>query len=328
MNSGMRFLPEAASQGADRVDLLSLGLLIVTALFSLGIAIAIIVFAFRYWHGREVNREPARPASTHWLTEVTWSGVPLLIVLGLFGWGAVIYFQDRRSPPDALDVYVVAKQWMWKIGHEGGRREINTLHLPVGRDARLTMISEDVIHSFYVPAFRTKQDVLPGRFTSIGFKPTRPGTYHLFCAEYCGTSHSEMVGKVVVQEPEAYAAWLAAADEPTPARAGRRWVERFGCLQCHGTGADDDDAAAAPPLAGLYGSRVPLRDGRIVIADENYLRRSILDPQADVVAGHEARMPSFDGEIEPSQMVEIIAYLKSIADASAPLAGPGNFEEP
>lgn len=327
MNSSMRFLPEAASQGAGRVDLLSLALLAVTTIFSVGIAIAIVIFSVRYWHRREVNRERLGSTRMHWVTELTWTGIPLLIVLGLFGWGAAVYFHDRRPPADALDVYVVAKQWMWKIGHEGGRREIDTLHLPAGRQVRLTMISEDVIHSFFVPAFRSKQDVLPGRFTTMWFEPNRPGTYHLFCAEYCGTSHSQMVGKVIVQEPEAYAAWLEAEEATTPAQAGRRWVETFGCLQCHGAGATEN-APPGPSLAGLYGTRVPLQDGTTVIADENYLRRAIVDPQAHVVAGFQPRMPSFEGEIDPSQLAEIVAYLKSVADASGPIAGPGNSQEP
>lgn len=327
MNSNLQFLPEAASQGAARVDLLSLALLVVTSLFSIGIAIAIIIFTVRYWHPREVNRERLDSVRMHWVTETAWSGIPLLIVLGLFGWGAVVYFHDRRPPPDSLDVYVVAKQWMWKIGHEGGRREIDTLHLPAGQRVRLTMISEDVIHSFFVPAFRSKQDVLPGRFTTMWFEPSRPGTYHLFCAEYCGTSHSQMVGKVIVQSPEAYAAWLEAEAAQTPAQAGRRRVETQGCLQCHGAEAAEN-GPVAPSLAGLYGRQVPLENGQSIVADENYLRRAILDPQTHVVAGFEPRMPSFQGEIDPSALVEIIAYLKSVADATGPVAGPGNSQEP
>lgn len=323
MNESFRLVPEQASRTAAEVDQLSLAILIVAAIFTFGISATIVYFSIRYWHGREANREILLHPRTGWLIEITWMVVPLLILLGFFGWGAKIYFRHHRPPADALNVHVVAKQWMWKVGHESGRREIDTLHVPTHQPVRLTMISEDVIHSFYVPAFRTKQDVLPGRYTTMWFEANRPGTYHLFCAEYCGTSHSRMVGRIVVQTPEDYTDWVLAGETPTAAEAGFRWLNAFGCMQCHGEGSD----IPAPPLAGLFGRSVPLSNGRSATADSDYLRRAILEPNAEVVAGYKPQMPSFEGEITPEQMLDIIAYLRSVADASGPVAGPGNHVE-
>ncbi len=324
MNQSFRMFPEAASRSASTVDYLSWALLGVTMLFSVGIAVAIVFLVARYWHSREVNRVSTKSRFTHWVVELIWSIGPLIIMLGIFTWGAAVFVDEHRPPADAIDVYVVAKQWMWKVSHQSGRREINALHVPTGQPVRLTMISEDVIHSFYVPAFRVKRDVLPGRYATIWFEPTRPGVYHLFCAEYCGTDHSRMIGEVVVQSPQEYAEWLADSGRVSLAQRGRRQVEALGCLQCHGrTSERASESPTGPPLTGLFGHRVALRDGRTITADAAYIRRSLVDPKSEVRAGYQSLMPTYEGKIEPEQMMEITAYLRSIADATGPLAGPG-----
>ena len=321
MNGFFRFFPEAASRSATEVDLLSLTLLAITTLFSLGIAAAIIFFVVRYGHARDVNRKSSHSNRLHWIVEISWSLGPLLILLAVFFWGAAVYVRAHLPPENPIEVYIVAKQWMWKIDHDGGRREINALHVPIGIPIRLTMISEDVIHSFYVPAFRIKQDVLPGRYSTLWFEATRPGVYHLFCAEYCGTNHSRMVGQVIVQTPEEYARWVADDDAESLAQRGRRQIEALGCLQCHGR--VDGGLQVGPPLTGLYGRSVPLRGGEFVVADDAYIRHAILDPQSQRRAGFSTLMPSYEGQLEAEQIVEITAYIRSIADATGPLAGPG-----
>lgn len=307
MNDTIRFIPEAASKSAVEVDYLSLALLGICVFFSVGISVAIIAFGFRFWHTRDVNREFNPSTMMHWAVELTWTLGPLTILLIMFAWGAVVYINAHQPPKNPLEVNVVAKQWMWKISHPSGRREINALHVPTGRPVRLTMISEDVIHSFYVPAFRAKQDVLPGRFSTFWFEATKPGIYHLFCAEYCGTSHSKMVGKVVVQSPENYAEWISAKHEDTIAERGRRSVEALGCMKCHDFVAGKQ---TGPSLIDLYGSTVMLSDGSSVIADDDYIRRSIFEPMAQVRTGFKPIMPSYEGKIEPDAMLEIIAYLR------------------
>lgn len=319
MNESFRLFPEAASQTAKEVDYLSLAWLAITVFFSAGIAVAIIFFVAKYWHSRNVNRVSVHSKRVHLIVELTWSIGPLLILMVMFTWGAAIYIRAHQPPKVAIDVYVVAKQWMWKVGHENGRREINALHLPVGTPVRLTMISEDVIHSFFVPAFRVKHDVLPGRYSTLWFDATQPGTYHLFCAEYCGTDHSKMIGEVVVQSPEEYASWLSNNELETMAQRGRRLVEASGCLKCHGYATGEQ---IGPYLTGLYGRSVALSDGDSVLADDGYIRRSILDPQAQKRAGFAGSMPSYDRQLDPEQILEITAYLRSIADATGPFAGP------
>jgi cytochrome c oxidase subunit 2 len=208
-------------------------------------------------------------------------------------------------------VFVVAKQWMWRLQHPDGRREINELHVARGRAVKLIMTSEDVIHSFFVPAFRVKQDVLPGRYTTLWFTATKDGEFHLFCAEYCGTDHARMGGRIVVLEPAEYARWLNAA---TPARSmaerGAQLFRQLGCSGCHAAAA----TVAAPKLEGLYGKPVPLEGGGTVIADERYLRDSILLPRKEVVAGYAPIMPSFAGAVSEDQLLDLIAYIKSLAN--------------
>jgi cytochrome c oxidase subunit 2 len=320
MNEPFRMFPEAASRSATVVDYLSLTLLGIGTLFSVGIALAIVFFIVRYWHTRNVNRESSHSKLLHWTIELVWSIGPFLILMGLFAWGTVVYVNEHRPPNDSIEIYVVAKQWMWKVTHQNGRREINSLHVPIGRPVRLTMISEDVIHSFYVPAFRTKRDVLPGRYSTLWFEPTKTGIYHLFCAEYCGTDHSKMIGEVIVQTPEEYALWLADEHTDSLAERGRRQFATHGCLQCHGR---FEGVQLGPPLTGLYGRRVALADGAFALADDAYIRRAILNPAAQVHVGFTVAMPSYEGKLEPEHVMELIAYLRSIADATGPLAGPG-----
>jgi cytochrome c oxidase subunit 2 len=245
--------------------------------------------------------------------EITWTVIPLGIALVLFVWGAVLYFDLARPPAGALDVYVVGKQWMWRFQHAGGQREINELHVPLGRPVKLTMTSEDVIHSFYVPAFRVKNDVLPGRYTTVWFEPTKVGDFHIFCAEYCGTSHSLMGGRVVVMEPADYERWLSAraAAEALPA-AGEALSQKLGCTSCHLT----EGGGRGPSLVGLYGKRVALADGKMVTADDTYLRESILNPQAKISRGWPAIMPTYQGQVSEEELAQLLSHIKALGTAA------------
>jgi cytochrome c oxidase subunit 2 len=273
---------------------------------ALGVCLLILYFSVRY------RRSSARPRQKPlrqllWL-ELTWTLVPLAIFIGIFAWTARDYMTLYDPPTDALPVYVVAKQWMWKLQHRNGKREINELHVPLGQAVVLKMTSQDVIHSFYVPAFRLKQDVLPGRYTSLWFKATQLGQFDLFCAEYCGSQHSRMLGRIVVMQPSEYAKWLGSGtSQPSLAQYGFVLFRQFGCSGCHGP----NSIVHAPSLEGLPGRVVHLQDGRSVVADDNYLRDSILLPRKDVVAGFEPIMPSFAGQVTEEQIQALIAYLHS-----------------
>lgn len=308
---GVPLFPDRASTLAEQVDQLFYFLLGVTVLFSLLIAGLIIFFFIRYR-----RRSPgAVGGAVHGSIplEITWSVIPLIIVLVLFGWGAKVFFTISRPPADAVEYYAVGKQWMWKFQHPDGRREINELHVPVGLPIKLTMTSEDVIHSLYVPAFRVKADVLPDRYTTLWFEATRPGRYHLFCAEYCGAEHSVMGGWVYVMKPSDYEAWLAGEGAaPGLTAGGEDLFTQRACNTCHRA----DTSVRAPLLAGLFGSEVKLKDGRTVLADDNYLRESILNPAAKVVAGYQPIMPTYQGQINEDELIELIAYLKSLEPES------------
>ena len=301
--------PEQASTVAQRVDALLYFLLAITVFFVALIAGLIVYFMVKYR-----RRGEAQPPVVHGslALEAAWTIIPFGLTMIIFFWGASIYASLRRPPDDALQIDVVGKQWMWKLQHMEGRREIDELHIPVGRPVKLVMTSEDVIHSFYVPAFRTKQDVVPGRYTTMWFEATRPGSYHLFCAEYCGTLHSRMLGRVIAMEPAAFQAWLAGAGPgaaaPAPATAGEALFEQLGCVTCHRA----DGKGLGPSLVGLFGSTVRLQDGRTVAADENYLRESILTPQAKITAGYQPVMPTFQGLIHEEDVMQLIAYIKSL----------------
>jgi cytochrome c oxidase subunit 2 len=303
--------PARASAGAANVDALYIFLILLCGFMCLAIFTMIVVFAFRY--RRQPGREAEQIEGSSAL-EITWSVVPLGIFMVIFAWGAFIFFQERTPPRDATQVYVVAKQWMWKLEHVEGQREINELHVPVGRDIEMIMTSQDVIHSFYVPAFRIKQDVLPGRYTTAWFRATKPGVYHLFCAEYCGTQHSGMIGQVVVMEPAQYQAWLSGGTSTgSLASNGQSLFQQLGCGTCHRF----DTQGRGPNLAGIFGKPVALEDGRTVIADENYIRESILSPSAKVVSGFKPIMPVFQGLVSEEQLTELVEYVKSLGAPGA-----------
>ncbi len=300
---------------AGNVDALFVFLVLLSTLVSVAIFTMILIFAVRFRKRRGVPAEQIEGSTP---LELTWSIVPLGIFMVIFLWGAIIYFQERTPPQGATEVYVVAKQWMWKLQHQEGQREINELHIPVGQDVKMIMTSQDVIHSFYVPAFRIKQDVLPGRYTTAWFHATKPGTYHLFCAEYCGTQHSGMIGQVVVMEPAQYESWLSGGGASgSLADNGQALFQQLGCSTCHRS----DTQGRGPNLVGVYGKPVQLEDGRTVMADENYVRESILSPAAKIVAGFKPIMPTFQGIVSEDQVNALVAYIKSLSQPPTGAAG-------
>jgi cytochrome c oxidase subunit II len=315
MFDNLPFWPARASTTAGSVDALFIFLVALSALVSVAIFAIIVVFAVQYRRRKGLVAEQIEGSTA---LEVTWSIIPLGIFIMIFVWGAVIYFKERTPPRGATEVYVVAKQWMWKLQHEEGQREINELHVPVGRDVKLILTSQDVIHSFYVPAFRIKQDVLPGRYTTAWFHPTKAGTYHLFCAEYCGSQHSGMIGQVVVLEPAQYQAWLSGGGATgTLASSGQNLFLQLGCSTCHRS----DTQGRGPNLVGLFGKPVQLEDGRVVTADENYIRESILAPGSKVVSGFKPIMPVFQGLVNEEQLNALVAYVKSLNPSPSGAAG-------
>jgi cytochrome c oxidase subunit II len=313
MKISLPLFPEQASSLASQVDALYFFLIGISGFFSLLIAGLVIVFAVKYRRRSESEPAPAPPHEGAAL-EIVWSVIPLGISMIIFVWGASLYFKIERPPDDALEIYVVAKQWMWELQHMEGQREINELHVPVNRDIKLIMTSQDVIHSFFIPEFRIKMDVLPGRYTTMWFRATRPGTYHLFCSQYCGTMHSGMTGQVVVMEPAAYQAWMSGGGATgSLADNGKALFQQLGCSTCHRF----DVQGRGPNLIGVFGKPVQLEDGRTVIADENYVRESILVPAAKVVSGFKPIMPVFQGQVSEEQLNALVAYVKSLAQAPA-----------
>jgi len=313
------FLPAAASTHAGRVDALYFFLIAVSGFFATLIAGLIVTFAYRY--RRLAGSETPQPIKGSLALELTWSIIPFGIAMVIFFWGARLFVSLKTPPANALDVFVVGRQWMWKVQHIEGRREINELHVPVGSPVKLTLTSEDVIHSFFVPAFRIKQDAVPGRYTQEWFEATTPGTYHLFCAEYCGTEHSRMIGRIVVMDPADYQAWLsegvpaganAASGASTGvlavAASGEALFERLGCASCH----RGVSGALGPALGGVFGTHVKLQGGETVVADEDYLRESIINPQAKIVEGYQALMPTFQGQVSEEDLLQLITYIKTL----------------
>lgn len=305
---GIPLFPERASTIANEVDALYFFLIGLSVVMSILIATLVVSFAikFRRRHRDEVG------AQVHggMALELAWTIVPFLITLVVFFWGAKIYFVMASPPPETLNIYVVGKQWMWKVQHLTGQREINQLHVPVGRPVKLIMTSEDVIHNFSIPAMRVKADVIPGRFVEIWFEPTRPGTYQIFCAEYCGTQHSRMTGQVEVMEANAYQTWLSGGTaEGSLASTGERLFADLACNTCH----RPDSRGRGPVLQNLYSHPVQLHDGTVVTADENYLRESILTPAAKVTAGFQPVMPAFQGLVSEEQLLALIEYVKSLS---------------
>jgi cytochrome c oxidase subunit 2 len=307
-----RLFPVQASTFAPDVDHLLYFLLAVAVFFSLAIFCSIFYFAIRY--RRRSENELPRAVHGGMALEIMWSVIPFGLTMVMFTWGASIYFNESRPPDNALDIYVVGKQWMWKLEHLGGQREINELHIPVGRAVRLTMTSEDAIHSFFVPAFRTKQDAVPGRYTTTWFTPTKAGKYHLFCAEYCGTNHSRMGGWVYVMAPRDYEAWLSGGTSGgSLAENGQKLFDELACGNCH----KPDGSGRCPSLTGLFGKTVQLVGGGTVKADESYIRESILQPQAKIVAGYGPIMPTFQGLVTEEGVMQLIEYVKSLAPPPA-----------
>jgi cytochrome c oxidase subunit 2 len=300
-------LPERASTIANDVDALYFFLIGLSLFFAVLIGTLIVVFAIRY--RRRGKDERGVPIHGSFALELTWTLIPLALVFVIFGWSATIFFHMNSVPKDAMEISVVGKRWMWKIQHTNGKREINELHVPVGVPVKLVMTSEDVIHSFYIPAFRVKKDVVPGTYNMTWFQATKTGEYHLFCAQYCGTKHSGMVGSIIVLEPAAFQEWLAGGPPPvSPVEAGRKLFNDLACATCHQT----ESLARGPRLDGIYGRKTMLSTGEKVVADEAYLRESILRPADKVVAGYAPVMPTYQGLIGEGDMLNLIAYLRSL----------------
>jgi cytochrome c oxidase subunit 2 len=315
----LRFMPDQASTFAPEVDHLTYFLLAVAVFFTVLIFTAILVFAIRY--RRRSEQELPKYVHTGLALEIVWSVIPFGLTMVMFTWGASVLFRESRPPDNAMPIYVVGKQWMWKVQHIEGRREINELHVPMGRPVRLTLTSEDVIHSFYMPAFRIKLDVVPGRYGEMWFQPTKAGRYHLFCAEYCGTKHSGMIGWIYVMEPQDYQNWLnGGAAQDSLAQRGERLFQDLACANCHKA----DNTGRCPNLVNLFRSTVRLADGRTIQADEAYIRESVLQPTAKVVAGYQPVMPTFQGLVTEEGILELIEYIKSLGRQPAVGAAPEN----
>jgi cytochrome c oxidase subunit II len=319
---GDRFplFPQQASTVAPITDAFYFFMVAITIVLSAGIFLAILIFAIKY-RRRAENEVPPQFHGPPAL-ELAWTLGPLFIVMLMFAWGTHVFFAVTTPPDNALQIYGVGKQWMWKFQHMEGHREINELHVPVGTPVKVTLTSEDVIHSFYVPDFRTKTDVLPGRYTTVWFQATRPGSYRLYCAEYCGTKHSGMIGWIRALEPQDYQAWLGGgAAEGSMADAGQRLFQDLGCASCH----LPDGRGRGPSLVGVYGSAVKLADGRTVKADEAYIRESILNPTAKITAGFTPIMPTFQGLVTEEGISQLVEYVRSLGQAptAPPVGGTG-----
>lgn len=307
MNQGLTLLPQSATAAARATDTLYLVLVGFSGLIAAIFITLIIVFCYRYRRNAQADR--SKPPSHAWGLEAAWTIAPLLVFLWLFAWAARDYAVQARAPDNAMQIFIVAKQWVWTVEHPNGRREINELHIPVDTPVKLIMTSQDVIHSFFVPAFRNKRDVVPGRYSTIWFQADRPGEYLLLCAEYCGTEHSEMKGRVIAMEPEDYTRWeQGGAGETGLAQQGFALFRQHGCMGCHAAAS----TVHAPELSGLLGRRAHLSDGSSLVADETYVRDSIMEPQKAIVAGYDAIMPSFKNQLNEEEIMAIIEYIRSL----------------
>jgi cytochrome c oxidase subunit II len=323
MFESLPFFPEQASAQAGQVDALFFFLVAVSAFFGIMIALLVAVFAAKFHRRRPDQVGDAIHGSIP--LELLWTFIPLGITMVMFVWGAWLFFHMTRPPRGAMEVYVVGKQWMWKVEHVDGQREINELHVPIGRPVKLIMGSEDVLHDFFIPAFRVKADVIPGRYNTLWFTATKPGRYHIFCAQYCGTKHSAMIGWVTAMPPADYQTWLSGgAGGGSPAEAGAKLFQDLACATCH----LENGSGRGPVLKGLFGRTVQLSNGQSVVADEAYLRESILNPQAKVTAGFQPIMPTFQGLVSEEQLLQLIAYLKSLSGEGGAAPGAAATQAP
>src|ERR1041384_8200088 len=323
MQVTLPFSPDQASSYSGPVDLLFGFLCLLTILFGTVITLLIIYFAVKY-RRRHTGEVPGQIEGSIKL-EVLWSVLPFILTMGIFVWGSQLYYTMYHAPSEALEIYVVAKQWMWKFQHLDGQREINELHVPLGRKVKITMTTEDVIHSFFVPAFRVTLDVVPGKYSTVWFEATKPGRYHLFCAEYCGTGHSRMIGWIEVMEASEYQSWLVGGTaEGSLASSGEKLFQQLACVTCHRS----DAQGRGPVLQGLFGKEVLMQDGRKITADEGYIRESILNPRAKIAAGFQPIMPTFQGQVSEEQLLQLVAYIKSIGSKPPGEAGTANPNAP
>lgn len=304
---GIPIKPDDASTTASSVDHLYYFLTLLTLFFTALIFCTIFYFMVKYRRRSADERPKAMPTPT--VLEVTWTVIPSILCAFIFTWGSSLYFENSRPPNASMEVFVVGKQWMWHLQHPEGPREINELHVPVGVPVKLTMTSEDVIHDFSIPVFRIKHDVIPGRYSSIWFEATKPGTFHFFCAQYCGVEHSGMIGWVYVMSPTDYANWLSGGGKgESMAQSGERLFTQFGCITCHVA----DGTGRGPVLQGLYGHPVKLRSGDTRVVDEAYVRQAIVNPNSMPLPNYPPIMPTFQGQINEEQVLQLIAYIKSL----------------
>jgi cytochrome c oxidase subunit II len=299
------FPPEASAISTD-VDAFYLYLLLISVVGL--VAVAVLVFGFSI-----VYRKDRHPVATQiegsTLLEATWTIIPLALFMICFVWGALLYFRIYNPPTNAMNIYIVGKQWMWKAEHPGGQHEINSLHIPINRPVQLTMISQDVFHSFSIPAFRVKREVIPGRYSTVWFEATQTGTFHLFCTQYCGTNHSAMIGDIVAMTPDDYQAWIAGSTSGSSlAQNGERLFASLGCSACH-SGAP---TARGPNLAQVYGSKLQLTDGSYITADDAFLREAILNPSTRVTAGYAPIMPTYQGQVSEEGLIDLVEFIKNL----------------
>jgi cytochrome c oxidase subunit II len=314
MISGIPLFPAQASSLAAEVDNLYFGVLAITAFFALLVAILVIVFAVKYRD--DTGLKVGAPITGSIPLELGWSILPFIISMGIFVWATVVFFHLIRPPDHTLEIYSTGKRWMWRFQHLDGQSEINELHVPKGRPVKVTFTSEDVLHSLYFPAFRVKADAIPGRYSALWFTATETGEYHLFCAEYCGTRHSGMIGTVTVMEPDDYQAWLSGSTGQPLAARGEQLFQQLGCVTCH----LNDGSGRGPSLGGLYGKQVQTMARFRVVANDSYIRESILTPQAKMVAGYGPIMPTFQGQVSEESVMSLIEYIKTLPPAPPPAA--------
>ena len=299
------------------MDLLYLFIVLVCAFFTVVVTAAVVFFTIKY--KRRHEQEVGADIHGSLILELTWTFIPFVLAMMMFVWGADLFFRLSRPPADAMELFVVGKQWMWKVQHPEGVREINEMHVPINRNVRITLGSEDVLHDYSIPAFRVKMDAVPGKWTTMWFKATKPGTYHIFCAEYCGTKHSGMIGQVIAMEEQDYEAWLAGGRSTgSTVDQGSRLFAELSCNTCH----EEGSTARGPSLIGVFGSMVPLSNGANAVADDNYLRESIMNPQARVVRGYQPIMPAFQGMVSEENLMQLIAYIKTLTPASSSTTTP------